>query len=432
MATFSEKVKLTERTVAAAQPAPGERAKVYLDTVLIGFGLAVSGKGSKSYFVLRRVHGRAVRFVFRRVGEGTVQQARVEASSLLAQMAQGVDLGKQRAAAREAAKQKEASSITLRKALDLYLGSAKSKGRSPRTLANVEAVLQRYLAGWLDRELQSITREEARLRHQKIARDIARGRYTRTSKFHQKHTRAEDSGRSTANDAMRSFRTVWNRARRQHPELPEAPTINVDKFATAKPRTALAEDQLSTWYAAVTADKNAVRRDALLFMLFTGLRRGDACSVRWEHADLKKKVLHLPKPKGGHAFDLPLSDFLVELLEGRERMFDSPWVFPSASAKSGHIEEPRMAIPELTWTPHDLRRTFLNVAERMEMSAYAMKALVNHAQPTGDVTAGYLRMEVERLRAPMQAITDRLRVLCCATGPGNNVVPIGKGKEVRK
>ncbi|MBU1222298.1 MAG: integrase family protein [Gammaproteobacteria bacterium] len=416
MATFSEKVKLTERTVAAAQPAPGERAKFYLDETLIGFGLAVSAKGSKSYFVMRRVNGRQVRYVFRRVGEGTCQQARVEASGLLAQMAAGVDLGKQRAAAREAAQQKEANSITLRKALDLYLSSAKSKGRSPRTLANVEAVLQRYLADWFDRELPSITREEARQRHQKIARDIARGKYTRGSKFHTGATRTEESGRSTANDAMRSFRTVWNRARRQHPELPECPTINVDKFTTEKPRTAMAEDQLSKWHAAVTAETNTVRRDVLLFALFTGLRRGDACSVRWADVDLKQKVLHIPQPKGGRAFDLPLIDFLVELLEGRqaenEELFpESPWVFPAAS-KSGHIEEIRVEVPGVAWTPHDLRRTYLNVAERLEISAYALKALVNHRQPTGDVTSGYLRMEVERLRAPMQAITDRLKALC--------------------
>lgn len=426
MATFSEKIRLTERVVAAAQAAPGARAKFYLDETLMGFGLAVSGKGNKSYFVMRRVHGRQVRYVFRRVGEGTVQQARVEASSLLAQMAQGVDLGKQRAAAREAAQQKEASSITLRKALDLYISSAKSKGRSPRTLKNVEDVLGRYLADWFDRELPSITREEARQRHQKIARDIARGKYTRTSKFHQKHTRAEDSGRSTANDAMRSFRTVWNRARRQHPELPECPTVNVDKFPTEKPRTALAEGQLSKWYAAITAEENTVRRDVLLFMLFTGLRRGDACSVRWEDVDLKQKVLHIPQPKGGHAFDLPLSDFLIDLLEGRERFFDSPFVFP-ANSRSGHIEEIRVPIPKLAWTPHDLRRTYLNVAERLEISAYAMKALVNHKQPTGDVTSGYLRMEVERLRAPMQSITDRLKALCMP--PQGKVVPIrGRAK----
>jgi hypothetical protein len=107
-----------------------------------------------------------------------------------------------------------------------------------------------------------------------------------------------------------------------------------------------------------------------------------------------------------------LSDFLIELLEGRERMFDSPYMFPPAGSNSGHIEEPRMTIPGLTWTAHDLHHTYLNVAERLEISAYAMKALVNHRQPTGDVTSGYLRMEIERLRAPMQAITDRLKALC--------------------
>ena len=62
------------------------------------------------------------------------------------------------------------------------------------------------------------------------------------------------------------------------------------------------------------------------------------------------------------------------------------------------------------FTVHDLRRTFITIAESLDISAYAVKSLVNHSTG-GDVTAGYIIMDVERLRAPMQKITDAIKQL---------------------
>lgn len=56
---------------------------------------------------------------------------------------------------------------------------------------------------------------------------------------------------------------------------------------------------------------------------------------------------------------------------------------------------------------HDLRRTFITVAESLDISAYALKKLLNHKM-NNDVTAGYIVTDVERLRKPMQQITDFL------------------------
>ena len=56
---------------------------------------------------------------------------------------------------------------------------------------------------------------------------------------------------------------------------------------------------------------------------------------------------------------------------------------------------------------HDLRRTFITAAESLDISAYALKRLLNHKM-SNDVTAGYIINDVERLRKPMQLITDHL------------------------
>ncbi|PZM81153.1 MAG: hypothetical protein DKT66_18170 [Candidatus Melainabacteria bacterium] len=54
---------------------------------------------------------------------------------------------------------------------------------------------------------------------------------------------------------------------------------------------------------------------------------------------------------------------------------------------------------------HDLRRTFLTVAERLSLSYVVLKKLANHSGKN-DTTFGYVVVDVERLREPMQMITN--------------------------
>ncbi len=220
--------------------------------------------------------------------------------------------------------------------------------------------------------------------------------------------------------------------------LPPNPCIAVAWHALPQKRTAIPSAKLADWHKGVIAIPNPVRRDYLLFVLFTGLRKTSAAEVRWEDVDFKSKVLRVPKPKGGEerAFDLPLSDYLIDLLRRRQR--ENPelvaiqvvpedaleWVFPAFS-ESGHIEEPREKIKGVPFAIHDLRRTFITVAESLDVSPYTIKALISHSQPKNDVTGGYMNLEIERLRGPMQRITDILLRMAEGAGPAN-VVPLDR------
>ncbi len=87
------------------------------------------------------------------------------------------------------------------------------------------------------------------------------------------------------------------------------------------------------------------------------------------------------------------------------------YVFP-AGVKSSYLKDWRGWCDEIgkkagvSFIPHDLRGTYVTVAESLDVSPYAIKALVNHSLPSDDVTEGYIQINVERLRKPMQAITD--------------------------
>jgi integrase len=424
-AKTSEVIKLTKTVVDKAQPIEVNgkpRQKLYMDTELKGFGVCV-GKQSKTYFAQRGIgSGRTVRVTIGRHGVFTVETARKEAQQILAKLARGVNPVEEKRAAR-------AKGITLGEAWTLYQDTLKSKGSSPKTLQGYEQAMT-YLSPWQAKPLAKINREDCRIRHKAIADEVRSGK--RAGKYHRNRKRTEVTGHDTANRVMRVLRAVWNRARKQHPELPECPTVNVDFFKTEKPRTAIPADALPRWYEAVLVDRNTVRRDYLLTALLTGLRRNDVATMREADVDLDNAVLFVPVPKGGKAkaFSLPLSDYLVELLKRRKaenkKLFPkSPWMFPAFSV-AGHIKEPRIDVPGLHWTPHDLRRTFITVAESLDVSSFAIKSLVNHSQPKEDVTGGYVSITVERLRDPMQKITDKLLVLC--EEPKDNVMPFGKRK----
>jgi integrase len=169
----------------------------------------------------------------------------------------------------------------------------------------------------------------------------------------------------------------------------------------------------------VTKLDSDVGRDYVLLLLFTGLRRREAAALRWDQVDLKNKILRLGASdvKAKRDLELPTSDFVHDLLSRRRRIGDTRWVFP-ATSRSGHVEEPRYYLDLVAEdcgvqvSAHDLRRTFVTVAEGTEMSSFALKALVNHSLGNGDVTAGYVQMSAERLRAPAQRVCDRLRELC--------------------
>ena len=423
----STKEKITERTVAAAAPltrdgVPSKR--LILDTELRGFGLVVNATGSKSYVVMRRVNGRPVRFKFKNVGEVTVAEARKQAASLLGKMSDGVDLIAQRRRARQEAQRAQAG-ITLDGAIALTEAAMNARGRAPRTVDDMKDRLRLYLAGWLERPLASITRQEVRERHAALATEIASGRYVLKRKNGRGRRRVTGDGTRTANRTFQLFRNVWNRAAREHEALGEAPIHSVNWFKEPRYEPALKPEALREWHEAVSKLENAVRRDFLLFALFSGMRRTTIAEMRWEHVDLTRRVLRVPNPKGGaeRAFDLPLSSELVEILArrlaeheklvaGKDKM--RPWVFPSQSA-TGHLSEPREdGVPG---TVHDLRRMFITVAtHRLKLHVYDVKLLVNHVL-RGDVTMGYVAPDVEQLRAPMQAIADALKRLCEPAGP---------------
>ena len=235
-----------------------------------------------------------------------------------------------------------------------------------------------------------------------------------------RHTDYGQRSPARADNAMRVLRAIFNHALQRYQDSSGKPFLVANPvdalshqrawYKVERRQTLIKDHQLAAWYAATLQLNSETSRDFLHVVLLTGLRRSEACTLTWKQVDFVDRTLTILETKNKRIHRLPLSDALYDVLKRRFDDQASPYVFPS-DAERGHLSEPRTAVKrvaqlsEVEFTLHDLRRTFITAAERLDIPAYALKRLINHKDPN-DVTEGYIIFDVERLRAPMQKITD--------------------------
>lgn len=393
------KIKLTAATIRDL-PTPAAGQVLYTDETLAGFGLRV-GTTSRVYYAESRVNGRTRRTTIGPASVFTPDQARKEAKKLLGQMAGGVDVNASKAEAR-------AKTITLQQALDRYLAARTLK---PKTADDYRAALRNGCPDWLPREMQTITPALFVARHRKIT---------------------ETRGPHIANGFSRVVRAVWNYALHDTAKADGTPTLPINPTARLSAlkgwnkvqarQTYLPADRFPALQAFLTAERernpDSPLPDFVETLLRTGLRRREAAGLRWKDVDLTARTLTLPTTKNGRSHTLPLPDQLLELLTRRKAAANGEHVF----AASGKVLDCRHTLDRLRaavgidLTYHDCRRTFASLADSLDLSGYAIKAMLNHAA-TGDVTAAhYIVRSVDRLREPMQRISDRIDALMTGKG----------------
>jgi integrase len=408
--------------------------KFYRDTEIRGFGLRV-GTTAKTYFVETKVDGKVCRVTIGKHGVFAPDQARSEAKKHLVDMAKGINPNDVKA-------EKRVKAITLGEVFEDFLAARKSlkprtiydyqrmMGILPPTKRKVKDMRQEAVtfSDWQGKPVTEITKDMVIKRHMLMG------------------TRSE----AQANLAMRFLRSVFNFAMAKYEDskgqslIGDNPVKRLSQtkawYKVGRRQTVIKPHELRNWMLAVNGLENAVKgpgkkrevvRDYLLLILFTGLRRREAAKLKWANVDFKSKTITACDTKNSKDHTLPLSDFLFDLLTSLYKKRTNDFIF-SGEGKGGYIVEPRKQAQRVTeesgvcFTVHDLRRTFITIAESLDIPAYALKSLANHSM-NNDVTAGYIIADVERLRAPMQKITDYI-LKCAGLRETAEIVPIAEPK----
>ncbi len=394
------RITLTKRAVEALEPA--SKPWIAWDDRLTGFGVRVHPSGAKSFLVNYRVGdgGRKApnrRIVIGRYGHLAPDRARRMARQLLGRAAAGEDPAGERGEQRKMPR--------LGEAFEEYL--AVHPNRAAGTDALDRSHGSRCLGDWLARPLNTITRREVEARFHRIT---------------------ERNGWAAANQTISLLRSIYRRPCVDHDGLRNPVELWLaggGRFHNKRRRRIpTPAEVLPRWRSGIDAEVTVpATRDIFLFGLYTGMRRGEILTLRWERVFLAERLFRVEETKTGEPLELPITRQLADLLERRRAGAQDPgrpsgWVFPSPASTSGHIEELHHLYDRIGraggarfWF-HGLRNCFITVAERELLLPRSLtKRLVNHARP-GDVTEGYAAdWTIEQLREPAQRIADRIDAL---------------------
>ena len=399
-------------------PEKGKRTS-YFDSKINGLGVRVTCSGTKSFIVLRKHKGRPTRVTLGRYPDMTVQQARTEAQKALSKLSIGINPTDEK-------RDQMASDITLAEAFEDYIKARKSL--KPSTVDDYRKAMKQSFSDWMNKPLASINKDKIRKRHEKRGLE----------------------SKARANNAMRVLRAVFNFASEVYEDrngVSRFPTNPVTVLSKTKAwhkverrKTYLPKETLPAWFDAVLnieshhpQSKAGIVREYLLFMLFTGTRREEAASLKWADVNLPEKVFTLNETKNSEVVTLPLCRYLVDRLTQWRLQTPGEYLFTSEESRTGHIVSPDKQLQRVKeksgvpFTIHDLRRTFITIAEGLDISSYSIKRLVNHKTLDSiDVTAGYVVSDIERLRLASEKVSKAI-LRTANINQFEGVVPIRKG-----
>jgi integrase len=382
-------IKIT-KSIVDKLPYSNKGQDFYRDKELKGFGLYI-GAQSKTYYAERRVEGKTVRYKLGRHGDITSETARNLAKSAIGDMVKGCNLN-------EGKKVQKAHGVTLKQAYTKYRNEKKSLKR--KTLYDYDRIIEVVFKNWEHKPLARITGGMVTAKFKKIG---------------------DENGHAYANLSFRFLRALFNFAKSQYKDskgqsiILENPVNQISGgggwYKIKRRQTVIQPEELSDWFKSVIAISNEHLKFYLIFLLFTGLRRQEAATLKCEQVNSKAKTITIHDTKNSETLTLPLSTHIWGLLAEKRKSASSDFVFPGTGI-TGHLIEPRSAIKFVTensgvkFKIHDLRRTFISISSSL-VSAYELKLLVNHKMDD-DITGGYIVPNTEQLRKCSNKISNHL------------------------
>jgi integrase len=383
------KLKLTALTVARLMP-PVRGQIDYFDASLPAFGLRISLAGTRTYFVMTRVHGKLARLS---IGKAKVNDddiglslraARERAGEWIDLATKGID--PRQLKAEERASNQERSRNTFQTIGERFM----RQYVEPRLALSTHREYRRTLFGpdtlsWKDRPIASITRADVR--------DVLDGMVERGSA-------------GAANHTLAYLRKFFNWcAEKDLIDVPPTDRIKPPGAKMIGERT-LNDDEIAEVWRAFEAE-GGMFGDLFKLLLLTGQRRSEVGGMRWsELSDLddSEPLWEIPssRTKNKRLHFVPLAPHTAAIISARPTIGESDLLFTTTGLTpvSGFGKAKRRiddwiaqrrtkngarAMPP--WDLHDLRRTMVTMMnERLGAAPHIVEACVNHI--SGSAKAG--------------------------------------------
>ena len=245
------KLKFTKTALLALAPAEDGKRQTIYDTQIPKLALRLTGKGCKTYYVIKRTGSTMAWLRLGTFPEMSVEQARTDATLILGEFAAGANPAKARRAIR--------GEPTFQEVFERFLKERKKRdgtGLAEKTKRNYSDILRLYLSPIKNSKLSDITRADVKAIHAKV---------TKTSDF-------QADRAATLISSVIAFATDLELFDGVNPasRIQKNPSNSRDRFAQAR--------ELPYLFAAIA---ESTLCDFFLLALLTGARRSNVQAMAW-------------------------------------------------------------------------------------------------------------------------------------------------------
>ena len=220
-----------------------------------------------------------------------------------------------------------------------------------------------------------------------------------------------------ADKAVRIISSVYNFMLEAERYSGKNPAEGVSASIAVERERYVEDEEMPQLMAALADLDNECMRHFFLLALYTGIRRGNLCSVRWRDVSLENQTLHLPRTKNGTPQTVQLTPEACEVLAMRRSAAaqDAEFVFPG-HGKTGHMIAPTKAWSRVCEAAglknlriHDLRRTLGSWMANDGINLHGIGTVLGHKSQRS--TAIYARIAAKRLQTFAGGSTQRMAAI---------------------
>jgi integrase len=377
--------KITSKTIKSAHLKSNKSSSAFFirDSELKGFALRVFPSGTIKYIVEVWYNRRSHRKTLGSYPVLSLKDARQEALSFIRDVQLDI-LDK---------KQEMEQVTTLSQLFEDYIKGDRLKASTKK---NYKEVIYFHLQDWLDRPVSSISKQMVEKRFYRIS---DKGMFGGIPTY------------SSATKTMRILSALMNYAMADE-SIDSNPVYvlkykRVDRSMRKRDRYLRLEDARKL--LSISAQDRHPVTLAIHLMLHTGLRKNEALRLKWSDMETINGVecLLIRETKNDRTHYVPVTPAILIILDKCSRTTD--FILPSPAKKNCHISDERHTVRRLckslgvTFTCHDLRRTFATRASEVGNDHMAIKRMLNHK--TNDITSQYIqRNSRENLSAMSKAL----------------------------
>ena len=389
----------------------GPAKQIHWDGDVAGFGMRIYASGAKSFvLVYRTTAGRSRMLTIGPYGALTIQQARARAQKEIVRIRDGADPVEER--------HERLHATTLADVAREYIDVNRARLK-PKTVKQYELLLRKHVRKLGRKPVADIAvRDATRLHHALSATPAAANHAVNflSTVLHWSESQGYRPVNSNPCTAVKRFRES---KRERYLTVAEVGALS-QALNTAlleglppaprhqrKPGDPAKQKHRPKDLKPTPANPYAVA--AIRFLLLTGWRSGEACTLRWSDVDFERRLATLQDSKTGRSHR-PLGAPALALLSELERRGEH--VFPG-EREGEPIKDVKRVWGAVRYAAgledvrlHDLRHTLASFAVAGGHSLYITGALLGHARPA--TTARYAHLHDDVRHAAADAVSNAI------------------------